>query len=50
VLDRPSGTARYDLSVHTASGGLGQQKLQSEVETLVMTLRNEGEVRIFVNL
>ena len=29
---------------------LGQQKLQSEVETLVMTLRNEGEVRTFVNL
>jgi len=29
---------------------LGQQKLQSEVETLVMTLRNEGEVEIFLNL
>jgi len=29
---------------------LGQQKLQSEVETLVMTLRNDGEVRTFVNL
>ena len=29
---------------------LGQQKLQSEVETLVMTLRNVGEVQTFVNL
>jgi len=29
---------------------LGRQKLQSEVETLVMTLRNESEVNTFVNL
>ena len=49
--DRRGGdTAPVEEVADKIRAYLGRQQLQSEVETLVMTLRNEGEVRTFVNL
>ncbi len=49
--DRRGGdTAPVEEVADKIRAYLGRQKLQSEVETLVMTLRSEGEVETFVNL
>jgi len=49
--DRRGGdTAPVEEVADKIRAYLGQQKLQSEVETLVMTLRNGGKVESFVNL
>jgi peptidyl-prolyl cis-trans isomerase C len=51
VEDRRGGeTAPLDQATDSIRAYLTQQRLQSEVETLVTTLRDEGDVEIFLNL
>ncbi len=49
--DRRGGeTAPLEEATDSIRAYLTQQRLRSEVETLVATLRNQGEVEIFLNL
>jgi peptidyl-prolyl cis-trans isomerase C len=49
--DRRGGdTAPLEQAADSIRAYLTQQRLQSEVETLVTTLRDEGDVEIFLNL
>lgn len=51
VEDRRGGeTASVEEAADKIRAYLVQQKLQSEVEKLVATLRNTGDVQIFLNL
>lgn len=51
VEDRRGGKiAALDEAADNIRSYLGRQKLQTELESLVATLRNEGDVEIFLNL
>jgi len=51
VEERRGGTtAPLEEWANSIRAYLNQQRLQAEVETLVATLRDEGDVEIFLNL